>query len=105
MSEHMKQDLAAIKALVETPGWRILREGCERDVLNAAFALADNPNMPEAEMRFRIGAIHASRGLINAPQLLAQIIESQLAFDAAEAIAGNPDATNGKMPSPTQEQP
>jgi hypothetical protein len=83
-----KADLAALKALVASRGWQILVDVHAADVKAAAFALADNPHMPEAEMRFRIGAIHAARGLIHSPDRLIQQLESELALESAQALAG-----------------
>ena len=83
-----KADLAALKALVASRGWQILSELHTADVQAAAFALADNPHMPESEMRFRIGAIHAARGLLRSPHALIQQLESELALSEASALAG-----------------
>ncbi|CAB4158434.1 hypothetical protein UFOVP708_3 [uncultured Caudovirales phage] len=83
-----KADLSALRELVASRGWQILIEVHAADVQAAAFALADNPHMPESEMRFRIGAIHAARGIIHCPDRLIQQLESELALESAQTLTG-----------------
>lgn len=67
----LKSILRSLQELEKHPGWLHVRGVIEKDVLNASFALADDPLMTEKETDFRRGAIFAARGTT---QLLPKLI-------------------------------
>jgi hypothetical protein len=59
--ELLQRDLDELRKLQGSRGYALLTEAFHADVLSASYALADEPNMPDAEMHFRRGAIRAAR--------------------------------------------
>lgn len=75
-----KADLAAIEKLLASRGWAILKQVFEDDLMRAAKDMAKNPNMPEAEMHYRRGAIGAAERAAQAPELIAAVFRNHLAL-------------------------
>tara|TARA_B100000902_G_C26481130_1_gene514823 strand:+ start:166 stop:444 length:279 start_codon:yes stop_codon:yes gene_type:complete len=79
---------AAIKALDSLrtgKGWAYLKAIMEKEVLHAAYQLADNPSMTEKEVDFRRGAMWASRQLIDLPDKAYARLEAEVALNSAKA--------------------
>jgi len=83
----MKPEAAikAIDTLRNGKGWAYLRAIMEKEVLHAAYQLADNPSMTEKEVDFRRGAMWASRQLIDLPDKLYARLEAEIALNSAKA--------------------
>lgn len=83
MSRSKKADLKALQDLVATRGWAIVRDVMEREIVTAAMAIADNPNMTIDEINFRRGAIWAGKQLTDVPTRLMRILETDVRMDEA----------------------
>lgn len=75
-----RQAIKAITDLEASKGWTILRSTMEREVVQAAMAIAQTPNMPLDEINFRRGAIWAAQQLLDLPQRLRLRTEADLAL-------------------------
>ena len=65
-----KSDLKAIEALEATRGWKVVREIMEKEIVQSAMSIADNPRMTLDEINFRRGSIFAAKALLEMPQRL-----------------------------------
>lgn len=81
MSRSKKADLKALQDLVATRGWAIVRDVMEREIVTAAMAIAENPNMTLDEINFRRGAIWAGKQLTDVPTRLMRILEADVRLD------------------------
>lgn len=75
-----RQAHVALNALERSKGWKYLREVMEEEVLAAAMAIADTPNMPVDEINFRRGSIWAAKSLLDLPQKLKLRLENEIAL-------------------------
>ncbi len=91
MSRSKKADLKALQDLVATRGWAIVRDVMEREIVTAAMAIADNPNMTIDEINFRRGAIWAGKQLTDVPSRLMRILEADVRLD--ESMTSKPLGT------------
>jgi len=82
MSPNKKADLKAVQELTTSRGWAVVREIMEREVVTAAMAIADNPNMTLDEINFRRGSIWAAKQLVEVPERLIRILEADVALTA-----------------------
>lgn len=87
-TDRAKRDLRDLRALRSSRGWAIVEGVLRDDILSASAALSDNPNMPEPEMRFRMGAIRAARNYLTLLDTLMQRLDADLALSSAQANAG-----------------
>lgn len=71
------EKLKELQALRSSRGWVMWQEVLRADIMNAALAMGDNPNMPESEMHFRRGAIYAARSHITALDMLISNLEAE----------------------------
>ena len=85
MSSNKKADLKAIQDITKSRGWAIIREVMEREVVSAAMAIADNPNMTLDEINFRRGSIWAAKQLVEVPERLIRVLEADIALTAPVA--------------------
>jgi len=70
----------ALNSLERSKGWQYLREVMEQEVLSAAMAIAETPNMPVDEINFRRGSIWAAKSLLDLPQKLKLRLENEIAL-------------------------
>ena len=75
-----KSDLKAIEALEATRGWKVVREIMEKEIVQSAMSIADNPRMTLDEINFRRGSIFAAKALLEMPQRLLVRLENELAL-------------------------
>lgn len=94
-----KEALKAVTELEASAGWAYAKQAMESDVLQAAFNIAESPNMTLEEIHFRRGAMWAARRLLKLPEALRLRLENDLLMEAASSAAkGNivePPATAG----------
>jgi hypothetical protein len=76
-----KAELAAIEALVKSKGWIVMRKVMEDEIVSAAMAIAENPNMSLDEINFRRGSIFAAKALVEMPTRLKSKIYGEIALD------------------------
>lgn len=91
MSRSKKADLKALQDLTKTRGWAIVREVMEREIVTAAMAIADNPNMTLDEINFRRGAIWAGKQLTDVPERLMRKLEVDVLLDDPSLAGTTPD--------------
>ena len=90
-----QQKLKAVDSLSSSKGWLVLKEVMEAEVLQAAMAIAETPNMPLDEINFRRGSIWAANRMLELPSRLRMKLESESALlDVEPKISKNP-ATAG----------
>lgn len=75
-----KADIRSIETL--TKHWGVVETILEGDVIRAALSLGQSPNMSEAEMHFRRGAIWAAQNMMNLPLKLKTAADSQMAMES-----------------------
>ena len=75
MSKNVTQ-INNIDKLLASPGWRLLVEAMEKEIVEAAMIIADNPNMSLDEINFRRGSIWSAKQLLNLPHALRRRLES-----------------------------
>jgi hypothetical protein len=80
-----EQAIKALDSLRNGKGWAYVKAIMEKEVLHAAYQLADNPSMSEKEVDFRRGAMWASRTLIDLPNKLYAQLEGEVALNSAKA--------------------
>jgi hypothetical protein len=85
----LERDTKELRALLASRGWQIVREAIQADILAAAYAMAEKADMPEAEMHFRRGSIHAARGFVSAVENLLRMTEDAYLVAQAEEQAAN----------------
>lgn len=82
--EVLQRDLDELRKLRNSRGWALVAEQMHADVMSASYALADEPNMPEAEMHFRRGAIRAARNHLTLLDVLITTKENEVLLASAE---------------------
>jgi len=93
-TELLARDIDELRKLRASRGWTLIGEAMQADAVSAAFAMADNPNMPDNELHFRRGAIYAARAHLRLLDVLIQTKENEALMASAEqAGAFTPDAT------------
>jgi hypothetical protein len=70
----------SLDALVKSQGWRVIREVMEREVVDAAMAIAEQPTMSLDEINFRRGSIWAAKSLLDLPEKLQMQLTAELAL-------------------------
>jgi hypothetical protein len=75
-----KSQLAAIEALEKSKGWAVLRKVMEDEIVSAAMAIAENPNMSLDEINFRRGSIFAAKALVDIPTRLKSKLYGEVAL-------------------------
>lgn len=85
-------DLKTLVDFVQSPSWSLLRETMQSEVVAAAMAIADNPQMSLDEINFRRGSIWAAKQLLALPERLIARLQAQIAL--------TPDSTTKTTPKP-----
>ncbi|MFM5178060.1 hypothetical protein ACEUAY_00400 [Aeromonas veronii] len=75
-----KEQIRAIESLVKS--WHVAETVLKEDVMRAALSLGSTPNMSEAEMHFRRGAIWAAQNMLTLPAKLKLAAENQQAMES-----------------------
>jgi len=70
----------AITALERSKGWKYLHKVMEQEVLSAAMAIAETPDMSVDEINFRRGSIWAAKSLLSLPEKLKLRLENEIAL-------------------------
>lgn len=76
-----KAELSAIEALEKSKGWIVLRKVMEDEIVSAAMAIAENPNMSLDEINFRRGSIFAAKALLDMPTRLKSKLYGEVALN------------------------
>ena len=84
MTSDARAKLKHIDALTKSKGWEHLRQVMERELVSAAMAIANDPNMTEKEVDFRRGSIWAGRQLLDLPNQLRMRLEAEVALDSSK---------------------
>ena len=80
-----KPKIDALQKLINSPGWAVLKEAMQQDIVSAAMAIADNPSMHLDEINFRRGSIWAGKQLLSAPELIITKMQNDDAFDRSKS--------------------
>ena len=75
-----KTDLTSLHALQKSKGWALIKKVMEDEILQAAMAIADNPNMTLDEINFRRGSIWAAKRMLEMPHRLEMKLNSEIAL-------------------------
>ena len=81
MTPQRKRD--AIEEMLKSEGWVALQEEIRKSILQAAYQLADNQNMPLEEVHFRRGSMWAARKFLELPEAVSAILQNEILLDAA----------------------
>jgi hypothetical protein len=81
-SKTPKEDLAALRALVESDGWRILVASIEKGAMEAATALANPQLQFDNSIQFQRGALWAALRFKDLPTQRIQALENEVAIQA-----------------------
>jgi hypothetical protein len=71
----------ALQDLEKSLGWALIKAYLDKDMMDAVRGFGTNPNMTEAEMHYRRGAIFATDNFEKLPRQLHSIYETNLALD------------------------
>lgn len=82
MTPQRKRD--AIEEMLKSEGWAALKEEIKNSILQAAYQLADNQNMPLEEVHFRRGSMWAARKFLDLPDSISAILQNEILLDAAQ---------------------
>tara|TARA_R110002153_G_scaffold4714_1_gene22214 strand:- start:473 stop:742 length:270 start_codon:yes stop_codon:yes gene_type:complete len=82
-----KAELSAIEALEKSKGWIVLRKVMEDEIVSAAMAIAENPNMSLDEINFRRGSIFAAKALLDMPTRLKSKLYGEVALNKDDTPA------------------
>jgi hypothetical protein len=83
----LKRQYQALDKLKSSEGWAALKTIMEREILDAAMAIANDPRMTLDEINFRRGSIWAANQLLNLPDRVLIKLENELALEAATSKA------------------
>jgi hypothetical protein len=75
-----------LEELMASSGWALLESKMKDEIVNAAFAMAENARLTVDEMNFRRGAMWAARRVIELPTNMKTLIDNDLLMDAAIAV-------------------
>lgn len=75
-----KARIKALDDLERSKGWQLVKATMEREIVQAAMALATNPTMTEKEIDFRRGAIWAAQQLIDLPARIRLLAATDVAM-------------------------
>lgn len=76
-----------LKALIDlqvSPGWKVVTDVMNEEVVAAAMAIADNPKMSLDEINFRRGTIWAAKQLVDLPVKIQLKLENELALSTKD---------------------
>ena len=82
-----KAELSSIEALEKSKGWIVLRRVMEDEIVSAAMAIAENPNMSLDEINFRRGNIFAAKALLDMPTRLKSKLYGEVALNKDDTAA------------------
>jgi hypothetical protein len=77
-----EQAIRQIDSLMKSKGWAYVKEVMQEEILHAAYQLGNNPEMSSKEIDFRLGAMWASRKLLELPDKLMLKLEAEIALTA-----------------------
>ncbi|GAA4652541.1 hypothetical protein GCM10023116_48250 [Kistimonas scapharcae] len=75
--------LKALDDLKASPGWEYLTQVMQDEIVQTAFAIAEDPVMTERELDFRRGAMFAAKKLLHLPDQLILRLSSDSILDNA----------------------
>tara|TARA_R110000822_G_scaffold51009_7_gene132836 strand:- start:212 stop:502 length:291 start_codon:yes stop_codon:yes gene_type:complete len=81
MTDTQRRD--SLDELLNSSGWEVLKEEMKNSILQAAFQISDNANMPVDEINFRRGTIWAARKFVELPSSIHQLLSNDILMDAA----------------------
>lgn len=79
-----REQLKGLLDLQKSPGWKVVTDVMHDEVVAAAMAIADNPNMSLDEINFRRGTIWAAKQLIDLPLKIQLKLENELALSSKD---------------------
>lgn len=79
-----------IQKLVASRGWSILKEVMEREIVEAAMAIAQSPSMSLDEINYRRGAIWAGKSLVELPERLLIRLEGEILLESTTTKKSDP---------------
>lgn len=82
MTRDVRAQLKALDGLTRSRGWEIVNQVMRDEIVSAAMAIADSPNMSLDEINFRRGAIWAAKQMLAIPVRLQQKLEADLALSS-----------------------
>ena len=88
----------AIEDLLKSSGWAVIKEEMQSSILQAAFQLSDNANMPIEEMHFRRGSMWAARKFVELPNSVSALLQNDILLDAANRGELKTDERYGPNP-------
>jgi hypothetical protein len=91
MARTPRAEFKAIQDLIRSRGWGLVREVMEREIVEAAMAIANDPRMSLDEINFRRGAIWAAHQLLDLPGRLGRKIEADMILTEAMASRSGQD--------------
>lgn len=86
-AEKKIRDIEHLRKLINSPGWKIVKDVMTAEILRAAYALAENAPLPIEQIHFQRGAMWAARRCVDVPERLVQVLESEATLlKAQEAL-------------------
>lgn len=88
----LAHDVKAVRDLIESRGWAILKEIQEREILEVAKQMG-TPGMTPDQMHYRSGVLWSAQKLLQLPESVLMRLEGDLAMATTGAI--EPTSTGG----------
>ena len=76
-----KEKIKALRELSTSPGWDIIRDVMQDEIMALSLRMARTPEMTQQEMDFIRGAIYAADGLVNMPEKILLKLEGEYSLD------------------------
>lgn len=89
----IQNQLRAIKAMMASPGWQIVKQRLDEEIKSLATNMAASPTMSPDDMHFRRGAIKATLNMMSLPNNILILLEGEL---AQLQLQKPKDKTNGE---------
>ena len=96
MTDTQRRD--SLDELLNSSGWEVLKEEMKNSILQAAFQISDNANMPVDEINFRRGTIWAARKFVELPTAVQALLNNDILMDAANRGELKTDERYGPNP-------
>lgn len=74
----IEQQIKAVKALIESDGWRLLSQKLSEELVTASLSMAQNPRLSHDEIQYQRGAIWAASNLPGIPARMLASLENEL---------------------------
>jgi len=93
----IRRELQAIEKLSRSQGWQVMRDAMQAETDQVVRQMVASTSLPEADMHYRRGLVHAAQLLIDTPDKLIDRLRNELYLaEALEAAKGGEKPSKSK---------